>query len=373
MPVEDEMNMAPLSPSSTAMNTQQEPVWVLLGSKKGDNSQMLALAQALSQSLGLSFRAIQLRFNVLHWLPPALLGRSLASVVNRDALRDQALPRLVISSGLRSVPAARWLQARSQGASRLVHIGRPWGPPHWFDLIVTTPQYAVPAGGNVHHNLLPLLADELKPAEISPLLRSSLGRLPRPWTVVMLGGHSRPLRFTPEAARALAESFDKDEGSLLVLGSPRTPPACIEAMRSAFDRPHLIFPFGRGENPYAFLRQEADRFVVTGDSVQMAAELLLCGKPLRVFPLPEVPDLLVRVSRAWRDAAGRLSWLRPAFEWSARQGLLFSLRDIGLFHRQLDALGVYAQPDLARQLRVTETAATVYRVAKLLHAKGARG
>ena len=352
-------------PRNEAQARTSEPVWLLLGSKQGDNSQILALAAAL----GLPFRHIQLRFNLLHWLLPAMLGRSLWSVKNRADLQGP-LPRLVISSGLRSVPAARWVQAQSDGHCRIVHIGRPWGPFHWFDLVVTTPQYALPVLPNVHHNLLPILPDERPSASLSAALAAQLAHLPRPWMVAVLGGHSRPLRFTVEAAAELAQQLNQHNGSVLLIGSPRTPVACIEAMRPLLQVPHAIFPFDAGENPYPALRAEADRFLITGDSVQMAAELLVCGKPLQVFSLPDVPDALVRLTRAWRDAAARRSWLRPAFEWMRHRGLLSSLRDIGLFHRQLEAAGVYQQPDLARALRAAEKKVTVHHVQQLLRTAG---
>lgn len=343
-----------------------EPVWLLLGSKHGDNSQILALAE----SIGLPYRPIQLRFNALRLLLPAMLGRRLWSVRNREELQGPG-PRLVISAGLRSVAAARWLQHQQLQRGercRLVHLGRPWGPTGWFDLIVTTPQYALPAQPNIHHNLLPLLAEPRGQQGLSPVLSAQLANLPRPWTVVLLGGHSRPLRFTPEAARELADQLNGCTGSVLVVSSPRTPPACLQALQPALTVSHAVFPYGApGEgNPYPALRDAADAFVVTSDSVQMTAELLVQGKPLKVFALPEQPDLLVRLTRAWRNLAGRRRWLKPAFEWMRQQGLLSSLRDVALFHQQLEAAGVYRDPGLARQLRSAENAVTAHRIHQLL-------
>jgi len=355
--------------SVSAPHSSEAPaaaVWLLLGSKKGDNSQIVALADAL----GLPYRAIQLRFNLLHWLLPAMLGRSLASVVNRTELTNGPLPELVISSGLRSVPAARWLQGQARAPCKLVHIGRPWGPMAWFDLIVTTPQYALPPAANVQHNLLPLLADTPTPAESTQDLPAHLGKLPRPWTVALLGGHSRPLRFTVDTAKALGQQLShatKDQGSVIVLGSPRTPCHCVKAIQSSLTVPNAVLPYDASCTSYRLLRQTADAFVVTGDSVLMTAELLVCGKPLKVFPLPEVPDVLVRLARGWRDAAARRPWLRPAFEWARNHGLLPSLRDIALFHRQLDSAGVFKHPELAQQLRDQEKVATVQRIRQLLN------
>lgn len=341
-----------------------EPVWVLLGSKHGDNSQLLALAE----SLGLPFRAVQLRFNWRHLIPPALLGPSRWNLRNREALAGP-WPRLVISSGRRSVAAARWIRRQAGDTCRLVHLGRPWGPFHWFDLIVTTPQYALPAADNIQHNLLPVLRD--LPATVAPpALAERFARLPRPWTVVLLGGHSRPLVLTPEVAQVLAMQLDREQaqqgGSLMVLASPRTPPACLQAMRPLLHGPHALYAWGEPDNPYPALRGLADRFVVTDDSVQMVSELLISGRPVQVFPLPERPDLLVRLVRVWRDTAQRYRGLRAAFLWARDRGMLSSLRSVALFHRQLAAAGAYRDPECARELQARELQATLQRIRPLL-------
>lgn len=340
-----------------------ELVWVLLGSKHGDNSQLLALADAL----GVPYRRVHLEFNVRHLLPPVLQGRSLGSLKDRSAFRAP-WPRLVLSSGRRSVAAARWIRAQAGDACRLVHVGRPWGPCHWFDLVVTTPQYALPELPNVCQNLLPVMRD-LPPLQQAPLAER-FATLPRPWTAVILGGNSRPLVLTPEVAQVLALQLDREQaaqqGSLIVLASPRTPRASLDAMRPLLHGPHAVWAWGEPHNPYPALRALADRFVVTDDSVQMVSELLVAGRPVRVFPLPERPDPVVRLVRAWRNAAARHRWLRPAFDWARRNGLLASLRSIALFHRQLAAAGAYADPERARALQASELQATLQRIRPLL-------
>lgn len=349
--------------ASAAVEAGTAPVWVLLGSKHGDNSQLIALAE----SLGLPYRKVQLRFNWRHLLPPALLGPSRWNLKNPEVL-DGPPPQLVISSGRRSVAAARWLRHKAGEACRLVHIGRPWGPFRWFDLIVTTPQYALPAAENIHHNLLPMLREPA--ATAATPLTQRFASLPRPWTVVLLGGHSRPLVLTPEVAQVLAMQLDREQaqrgGSLMVLASPRTPPACLQAMRPLLHGPHAFYAWGDSDNPYPALRQQADRFVVTDDSVQMVSELLIGGRPVQVFPLPERPDPLVRLVRAWRRAAERHAWLRPPFIWARDRGMLSSLRSIALFHRKLAVAGVYGDPERARGLQAAELQATLQRIRPLL-------
>src|SRR3954465_15670068 len=84
-------------------------VWALLGPHRGDNNQVLALAEAL----GLPFEQKTLSYNALRRLPPALLGATFASVDagSRSQLEGEP-PDLTISTGLRSVPVVRELKRR---------------------------------------------------------------------------------------------------------------------------------------------------------------------------------------------------------------------------------------------------------------------
>src|SRR6185437_16986820 len=79
-------------------------VWALLGPHRGDNNQILALAEAL----GFGFEEKPLQFNQSRRLQPALLGASFASIdpASRRLLEGEP-PDLTISTGHRSVPAVR--------------------------------------------------------------------------------------------------------------------------------------------------------------------------------------------------------------------------------------------------------------------------
>ena len=111
-------------------------VWALLGPHRGDNNQVLALAEAL----GIPFEEKWLRFNQLRRLQPALLGATLKSVAAevRSQLEGEP-PDLTISTGHRSVPVVRALKERSGGKMRAVHLGYPRISPAHFDLVAPTP------------------------------------------------------------------------------------------------------------------------------------------------------------------------------------------------------------------------------------------
>jgi mitochondrial fission protein ELM1 len=259
-----------------------------------------------------------------------------------DATLAPPWPRVVLAAGRKSVSAALWIRRRSAGRTRLVHVNRPWAPLSWFDLVVTTPQYAVPERPNVLTHLLPFLVPP--PADGVPLphaWQATAAALPRPWTVVLVGGNSRPYVLDAGAAARLGAAVNERVraagGSAWVLGSPRTPEAAMAAIERTLDVPSQLVRWGRGENPYAALRGQANRFIVTMDSASMLTEALLSGRAVTPFALAAQPDWRWRLAAAWRRAAERApsSWAARSFDAAQDLGLLSSVRDIRRLHQAL--------------------------------------
>ena len=210
-------------------DTSHEEIWVLLGTRHGDNQQLLSIASALN----VPFRTIALSFNLAATLAPAILGAGRLSWTSQAPLAAP-WPKLVLAAGRKSVPAARWIRRQSAGRTRLVHVNRPWAPLAWFDLVITTPQYALPQRPNVVCNLMPLLppVSEWPPGNALP---RGAAELPRPWTVVLVGGSSRPYELSRAAAASLASVVNARVrelgGTAWVLDSPRTPDAAHSPTR----------------------------------------------------------------------------------------------------------------------------------------------
>ncbi len=262
-------------------------VWLLLGRKAGDNAQVRALAAQLgwpSEEKAIVSRGWQL-------LPQLLLRATLAGI-DRAASSPLAppWPDLVVSAGRRNEPVARWIRARSAGAARLVHIGRPWAHPGRFDLVIATPQYFLEGFGNVLVNPLPL-HDPPRHAAPPPAVAGALADLPRPWTVVLVGGDSGPFVFTRAKAQRLAARLEslraRAGGALLLSNSARTPPDCWRALLDSLAPPLFAHDVHGGApgNPYAALLCLADRLVVTGESMSMLAEATATGKPVHIFDM----------------------------------------------------------------------------------------
>ena len=269
-------------------------VWLLLGHKAGDNNQVLALADRLG------WPRLEKRIFYRPWelLSNRLLQVTLAGI---DRRRSSELrppwPDLVITSGRRNEPVARWIKREAGGRVKLVHVGRPWAPLVVFDLIVATPQYELPALPTILMNDLPMHPlDQARLAAAGEKWRPALRDLPQPRTAVLLGGNSGAFVFTAAKARRLGELVSElvrpQGGSVLVTDSARTPGEAFDAFLAALDVPCHVHRWGAAEadNPYLAYLELADQFVVTGDSMSMIAEASFAAKPLYLFSLDDGPD-----------------------------------------------------------------------------------
>jgi mitochondrial fission protein ELM1 len=260
----------------------------LLGHRTGDNLQL----QALADGLGWPWEAKTLTWpkRPARWTP--FYGRDASLKCLKPEARNDfgpPWPDLVLSIGWRSVPVARWIQMMS--GARLVHLGRPRARVDYFDLVLTTPQYRLPATDNVIELSGPLTT--LKPeilAASADAWGTRLSHLPRPWFAVLIGGDTPSLRFPTSAARALALACNtlaaSQEGSLLVATSPRTSQQVTDAFLAELKAPSFCHQWRENtENPYPAFLALADQFIITNDSISMTHEAALAGRPLHIFPL----------------------------------------------------------------------------------------
>ena len=276
-------------------------VWLLLGDKGGDNAQLRVLAGAL----GWPSEEKPLLFNRGYQVPNLLLGATLATLDPACPPPAPPWPDLILASGRRAVPVARWIRRQSGGRTRLVHVGRTWAPLTWFDLVVAMPQYRVARAANVMRAHLPL--NRLAPQRLAgeaAAWQARVAHLPRPFTTVLLGGPARPLRFTPAEAASIGHEVEplarRLGGSVLAVGGRRTAPGAVDAFAAALAVPHLVHDPQRDptQNPYAAFIGLADRIVVSADSASMLAEACRTGKPVIVAPLPYERTPRVRLMRA---------------------------------------------------------------------------
>lgn len=331
--------------------------WLLLGHKAGDNNQVLALIE------GLGWSAVEKRIRYRDWELAAnlLLRVTLAGidVAGSDAL-EAPWPDLVITSGRRNEPVARWIKKQSGGRTKLVHVGRPWAHPRLWDLVVTTPQYRVPAGPNVLTNALPL--HRLTRARLDAAAGEwtpRLNGLARPWVAVLVGGDSGPYVFDEEKAERLGREAARMAraagGSVLITTSARTSAEAVAALVGAIDAPSHVFKWGDDPdaNPYLGYLALADEIVVTGESMSMLTEACFTGRPVHVFDLGED-------DAPWWRQAGAFRWKPLSHRVGTALGPARMARDVRRIQERLieegravrlgETSGVTAPPPPSRDL-----------------------
>lgn len=296
---------------------QKMRVWALLGPHRGDNNQVLALAEAL----GLPFDEKWLRYNQLRRLQPTLLGATLRSVSAKDrAQLEGEPPFLTISTGHRSVPVVLELQKRSGGTMYAVHLGFPRIAPSNFDLVVPTPEYPVPDAPNVVR--IPFALSPHFAREIEKSDRDLLEAFPRPHRLLLLGGPTLfwnlPVAKMVEATRQLLQASTERGGSVIAVGSPRTPVKLLAAIKSTLESSSVPFLFAPTEGPPAYpaMIETADEIYVTADSVAMIADAVLTRKPVGIIPIAKSGLGTVMIAAADRLRPGRRLYPRDLrFFW----------------------------------------------------------
>lgn len=328
-------------------------IWILSHARAGDLDQMLALARAL----GWPATVKRLAFKAPKLAAIPFLARRLFDPARSDAL-EPPWPDLIVCAEGRASTIARLIGSRSQGAVKTVCLGRPAGSPANFDLVLTTPQYRLPAAANTVELALPF----------PPAVRQSGERAPdypRPVTAVLLGGTSLPERLDRLAAAALATEVvaRSPGGTCVFITSPRTDPAAAAALVEAVSAPHVVHQWQRGgDNPYWRVLTAADRVVVTSDSVSMVMDALAAGKPVSVYRLPQHHTVRNRV----------VNWLhgRMFAAWLFDRGILEVRPDRRLLFDRLAAQGRLAwfgqpTPAPADQAACDETSMALAKVREL--------
>jgi mitochondrial fission protein ELM1 len=268
---------------------ESSSIWVLADDRPGNVSQALGVAEAL----GSPFTVKTIRYNALGKLHNALRSASRFGLVrwSRKGIEAKPPPTLVIAAGRRTAPLARWLKRRY--GARLVQLMDPgWPGRHRFDLIAAPLHDELPDAPNIirtlgacHRATPALLASE------AARWKDRLPDLPRPWTLVAVGGSTALRRFAAADARALIEACRGFAGSLLVVASRRTGAEAEAALAEHLPQQGWLCRWQeRADSPYLALLALADQVVATGDSMSMCCEACANGGPVFLFAPPHLTE-----------------------------------------------------------------------------------
>ncbi len=281
--------------------------------RAGNARQAHALAAALAPA-ALSTMALIPRAP-WRWLAPRLAPDSRRAFGPGFAELLDAPPDVAIGCGRQVALATRLLRAHG---SKAVQILDPRLDPALWDLVVA-PAHDGLLGGNVLTTL-----GSLHPVDDAWLAAArrefaAFADLPRPRTVLLLGGSSTHVRFDRMAFEVLAcrleAALARDGGSLLVTASRRTDRELRGVLRHRYvETPGLTWITPKdGPNPYAGLLAWADRIVCSPDSVNMISEACATRVPVFVFD----PERVRGRPRRFLDAMlarGRIRAMDPTLE-----------------------------------------------------------
>jgi uncharacterized protein len=246
----------------------------------GNELPALALASALSTEPPGCVR-LRAPWPQKMWLPH---GPVLAPARWQPPLAADAWPDIAIGAGRLGAAALLTVRRASKGQTRTLQILDPRIPPARYDLVIA-PAHDRLSGANVIQVEGSLHAIDAAWIARERFAHAPLGRLESPRTVVLIGGRRRGVKLGSSDFERLAETLrnwrSRDGGSLLLLGSRRTPQAWKNALRRALPQAELRW-FGAedGDNPYRGAMAWGDRFIVTADSVNMLSEALGTGQPV---------------------------------------------------------------------------------------------
>ena len=297
-------------PSSPARNAADSPagqdggrqnLWVASDGTAGMRLQAVALATAMLRARpGWSLDEFTISphrlIRTLPRLAAAVPGLPLYGAKGGVALQRRPhagrYPDILITCGRRMAGYALALRRRARAAGtdmRIVHIQDPRLPPAMFDALVV-PRHDPARGPNVlvsTGSLNRLTLTDIKTAMMempSRWLSTTRGMS----VAVMLGGDNRRYRISEAMAGRMAErltEFAGATGALLIpVASRRTPEAVIDGLAAALPPDRVMLPRKGEANIYPGVLGMAQAVIVTSDSVNMASEAAITGKPVMIAP-----------------------------------------------------------------------------------------
>lgn len=259
--------------------------WTVTNGTVGMENQALGLAERLGFPIVAKRVRLGWPWNKLAPFHPGLPFSRLAA--GSDPIAPP-WPRIAIGVGRESIPLMRAIGKASGGRTLLVQCQDPRVPSTQFDLVIP-PEHDDVSGPNV----FPILGspNRITPQKLAAARAQFADRfqsLRAPRLGVLIGGKSKAYRFDSPAVENLTHALvelSKTMG-LMITASRRTGEENVAHIASALEGKGAYMWNGEGENPYWGVLAWADAFLVTADSVNMACDAAVTGKPVHIFPLP---------------------------------------------------------------------------------------
>ncbi len=365
-------------------------VWILSDEKVGHTTQ----SEGLAKSLGWPYEMKQLHFYRWNKIQKFLWGIFPPTCIGLNTLQSSPLgppwPDIVISTGWRPGPIARWIRQQSHKQTRIVQLGRKGGcSADLFDVVITPTYYGFPPHPHRIETITPLhQVTQEKLDEVIQWWPNLFDNTSHPRIVFVVGGSTNRFHFTSNFARSIGNQLKdlakKCQGTVFAVTSPRTGKEVVQTLESILSPEHVVHKWrpNQPDNPYLAYIAGADVIIITGESESMLAEVSSLGKPVYIIPLPERPPTWnVRLSqwivqRAHSRPVNKRGTLRPQQGMERfcahliRKGIFQPRRDLNVLHQILIQKGIarlFGEPiENGRRPRLNETETVAQKVKETL-------
>ncbi len=257
---------------------QKSSCWIITEGLKGTENQCIGVAEAL----GLPFIVKQITLKQPWAFFSPYLGFEHAAIFSPRLTAPW--PDILITSGRKSIAAARYIKKASAGKTFIVHIQDPKARIRDFDLIAL-PMHDHNRAANIITTLgAPnrITQDNLDDArEAFPNFKD----INKPRVAVLIGGNSKAHRLSENSMRRLCTQLKQLGAGLMITASRRTGEANQALLREELKGTGPLIWDGEGDNPYFAMLAWADYILVTEDSVSMTSDAATTGKPTYTIPL----------------------------------------------------------------------------------------
>ena len=294
------MTQPPHARMPTGPDADRRHLWVVSDGTAGMRLQAVAMAESLlnarpdwayEQFVITPHRWIRMLPRLGSWLPTApLYGTSTDGGLERRPHAGR-YPDILITCGRRMAGYALALRRRAHAAGiamQIVHLQDPRLPPRLFDALIV-PAHDPARGGNVL-----VTTGSLNRLTLAGMQRAMMD-LPTRWlsaargnaVTVMIGGDNRRYAITRDLAAHMGErlaTLARTTGvKLLLIPSRRTPAGLVDSIAAALPDDNVLTPDKDEPNVYPGVLGLGQAVIVTSDSVNMASEAAITGKPVLVI------------------------------------------------------------------------------------------
>ncbi|MEC8641346.1 MAG: mitochondrial fission ELM1 family protein [Pseudomonadota bacterium] len=302
-------------------------IWVVSDGTAGMRLQAVALADALrrvhadwacEEFTVAPHEMIRALPRLAAWMPglPLYAAAKTAGRGGQLHRRPHAgrFPNIMITCGRRMAGFALALRRHAHAADtpmQIVHIQDPRLPPRLFDALVV-PRHDRARGPNVLVTTGSLNRLTLASIQQAMMAMPSrwLGATRRTAVAVMLGGDNRRYRVSDAMTAAmgtrLAGFATANDAQLIIVASRRTPDGLVARITAELPADMVMLPRDDEPNIYPGILGLAQATIVTADSVNMASEAAISGRPVMIAPwraaTPDNPSGECGRIRAFHDA-----------------------------------------------------------------------